>query len=138
MIKLQVIGNLGRDCTENDVNGRKVINFVVAHNRKIKDQDKTTWIDCAYWTEKTAIANYLKKGTTVYVEGTPDVRTYQSNDGNFGASLTLRVQTVQLLGSRNPINPTSSESNTSISNDDSPSLSHTTQSSPEETDDLPF
>ena len=43
---------------------------------------------------------YLKKGTQVYAEGTPEVRTYPKNDGTTGVSLTLRVQTVQLLGSR--------------------------------------
>jgi single-strand DNA-binding protein len=36
----------------------------------------------------------------VYVEGTPDVRTYTTADGRNGASLTLRIASVQLLGSR--------------------------------------
>jgi single-strand DNA-binding protein len=31
MIKLQVIGHLGKDCTTNVVNGKHVINFSVAH-----------------------------------------------------------------------------------------------------------
>jgi single-strand DNA-binding protein len=46
------------------------------------------------------VAPYLKKGTQVYVEGTPEVRSYTKNDGTFGTSLTLRVSNVQLLGSR--------------------------------------
>jgi single-strand DNA-binding protein len=57
-------------------------------------------VECAYWTDRTGIAPYLKKGTQVYAEGTPEVRTYPKNDGTTGISLTLRVQTVQLLGSR--------------------------------------
>lgn len=105
MIKLQIIGNLGKDCITNVVNGKNVINFSVAHTEKFKDaqgnqKDKTIWVDCAYWTERTGIAPYLKKGTQVYAEGTPELRTYPKNDGTTGASLTLRVQTVQLLGSR--------------------------------------
>ncbi|MFX7098641.1 single-stranded DNA-binding protein, partial [Acinetobacter baumannii] len=55
---------------------------------------------CAYWTDRTAIAPYLKKGTQVYVEGQPDVRTYTTKDGTNGATLSLRVVSVQLLGSR--------------------------------------
>jgi single-strand DNA-binding protein len=43
----------------------------------------------------------LKKGTQVYAEGTPEVRTYPKNDGTTGVSLTLRVQSVQLLGGGN-------------------------------------
>ena len=106
MIKLQVIGNLGKDCVTNLVNGKNVINFNVAHTEKFRDaqgnqKEKTVWVDCAYWTDRTAIAPYLKKGTQVYAEGTPDLRTYQKTDGTQGVSLTLRVQSVQLLGSRN-------------------------------------
>lgn len=105
MIKLQVIGNLGKDCITNTVNGKNVINFNVAHTEKFKDaqgnqKDKTIWVDCAYWTDRTGIAPYLKKGTQVYAEGTPEVRTYPKNDGTTGVSLTLRVASVQLLGNK--------------------------------------
>ena len=103
MIKMQVIGNLGKDCVVNQVNGKNVINFTVAHTEKYKDsqgnnQEKTTWVDCAYWTDRTAVAPYLQKGTQVYVEGTPEVRTFTRNDGTNGATLTMRVREVQLLG----------------------------------------
>ena len=106
MIKLQVIGNLGKDSVVNTVNGKTVINFSVAHTEKYRDaqgtqKERTTWVECAYWTDRTAVAPYLKKGTQVYVEGTPDVRTYQTNDGRQGAALSLRITNVQLLGSRN-------------------------------------
>jgi len=105
MIKLQVIGNLGKDCVTNTVNGKNVINFNVAHTEKFRDaqgnqKDKTIWVECAYWTDRTAIAPYLKKGTQVYVEGSPEVRTYPKNDGTTGVSLSLRVGNVQLLGTR--------------------------------------
>jgi len=105
MIKLQVIGNLGKDCVLNNVNGKNVINFSVAHTEKFKDaqgnqKDKTIWVECAYWTERTGIAPYLKKGTQVYVDGQPDIRTYQTQDGKQGASLSLRVASVQLLGGK--------------------------------------
>ncbi|MEY4051126.1 MAG: single-stranded DNA-binding protein, partial [Bacteroidota bacterium] len=105
MIKLQVIGNLGKDAVVNNVNGKSVINFNVAHTERFKDaqgnqKDRTTWVDCSYWTDRTAVAPYLKKGTQVYVEGTPDVRSYTTTDGRNGASLTLRIVSVQLLGAK--------------------------------------
>ena len=105
MIKLQLIGNIGKDAIVNNVNGKNVINFNVAHTERFKDaqgnqKDKTVWVDCAYWTDKTAVAPYLKKGTQVFVDGQPDVRTYTTGDGRNGASLTLRVASVQLLGSK--------------------------------------
>jgi single-strand DNA-binding protein len=105
MIKLQVIGNLGKDCIVNTVNGKNVINFTVAHTEKFRDsqgnnQERTTWVDCAYWTDRTGISPYLTKGKQVFVEGTPEVRTFTRNDGTAGASLSLRVREVQLLGGR--------------------------------------
>jgi single-strand DNA-binding protein len=105
MIKLQIIGNLGKDCVVNTVNGKNVINFTVAHTEKFKDsqgnqQEKTTWVDCAYWTDRTAISPYLTKGKQVFAEGTPEVRTFTRQDGTAGASLSLRVREVQLLGGR--------------------------------------
>lgn len=112
MIKLQVIGNLGKDCIVNTVNGKTVINFSVAHTEKFRDaqgnqKDKTIWVECAYWTDRTAVAPYLTKGKTVYVEGQPEVRTYTTGDGRNGASLSLRVQTVQLIGGRSEGGPSS-------------------------------
>ena len=146
MIKLMVIGNLGKDCIVNTVNGKNVINFNVAHTEKFKDstgaqREKTTWVECAYWTDRTGISPYLKKGTQVYVEGSPEVRTYQTNDGKSGASLSLRVQTVQLLGSRGEgLSNAPAERSYSASN----SSSYATQSSGgnddlnDVSDDLPF
>jgi single-strand DNA-binding protein len=115
MIKLQVIGNLGKDCITNNVNGKSVMNFTVAHTEKFRDssgsqKDKTIWVECAYWSDRTAVAPYLRKGTQVYVEGTPEVRTYTKNDGTTGVSLSLRVQSVQLLGSRGDSNNSNSDS----------------------------
>ena len=50
MIKLQAIGHLGKDAIVNNVNGKNVINFTVAHTEKFKDaqgvqKDKTVWVD---------------------------------------------------------------------------------------------
>jgi single-strand DNA-binding protein len=133
MIKLQVIGNIGKDCITNTVNGKSVMNFNVAHTEKFKDnqgvqKDKTIWVECAYWSDRTGVAAYLKKGTQVYVEGTPEVRTYPKNDGSTGVSLSLRVQSVQLLGSKD--GNTSRQQNEPVQTG--------SDISPEPTEDLPF
>lgn len=105
MIKLQVIGNLGKDCIVKEINGKNVINFSVAHSEKYKDaqgnlKERTTWVECAYWTDRTAIAPYLVKGTTVYAEGSPEADAYMNKDNQAAATLRMRVQTIQLLGNR--------------------------------------
>jgi single-strand DNA-binding protein len=103
MIKLQVIGNLGADCIQKEINGKTVINFNVAHSEKYKDvqgnlKERTTWVNCAYWTDKTAIAQYLTKGKTVYAEGSPEADPYTNKEGQPAATLRMRVQNIQLLG----------------------------------------
>tara|TARA_R110002126_G_scaffold8410_2_gene39883 strand:+ start:2170 stop:2556 length:387 start_codon:yes stop_codon:yes gene_type:complete len=110
MLKIQLIGRLGQDSIVNDVNGKKVLNFSVAHTEKYKNNqggevNKTTWVSCAYWTDKLNIANYLKKGTSVYVEGKPEVKTYtDKNTGNILPQLSMRVSSIQLLSSQNSNN----------------------------------
>ena len=147
MIKLQVIGHLGKDAIVNNVNGKNVINFTVAHTEKFKDaqgnpKDRTTWVDCAYWTDRTAIAPYLKKGTQVYAEGTPDVRTYTTQDGRQGASLTLRIISVQLLGGKIEGGPVTSAPVSSYQAPAAPVYSQTAVPAAgeitEPLDDLPF
>jgi single-strand DNA-binding protein len=103
MIKLNVIGHLGKDCSTNAVNGKNVINFSVAHSERFKDasgnlREKTVWVDCAYWTEKVGIVPYLRKGQQVFVEGIPDVKSFTRQDGTPGASMIARVLQVQLIG----------------------------------------
>lgn len=104
MLKTFAIGHLGKDAIVNTVNGKNVINFNVAHSEKYKDQQGnertvTTWVNCAYWTDRTALAPYLKKGQQVFVEGLPSVETYVNNDRQTVAQFRLRVERVQLLGS---------------------------------------
>ena len=103
MIKLQIIGNLGKDCIVKEINGKHVINFSVAHTERFKDaqgnqKERTTWVECAYWTDRTAIAPYLVKGTSVYAEGSPEADPYTNKEGQPAATLRMRVRNIQLLG----------------------------------------
>ncbi|MDO9374933.1 MAG: single-stranded DNA-binding protein [Bacteroidota bacterium] len=103
MIKLQIVGNLGKDCIVKEVNGKNVINFSVAHTERFKDaqgnpKERTTWVECAYWTDKTAVAQYLTKGKIVYAEGSPEADAYMNKENQAAATLRMRVQSIQLLG----------------------------------------
>jgi len=106
MIKLQIIGHLGKDAEVRNVGDRKVIAFNVAHSDKYTDgqgvrQVRTTWVRCSYWTDSVAVAPYLKKGTQVFVEGIPSVDAYISNTNQQPTgSLDLRVNRMELLGSK--------------------------------------
>jgi single-strand DNA-binding protein len=147
MIKLQIIGHLGGDCTTNEVSGRAVINFNVAHSEKFKDAqgnlvDKTTWVRCAYWTDtnRTGIAQYLKKGQLIYAEGNPEAEAYMNKENQAAATLKMNVFRVQLLGSKNDNQGGGSQQNTSYQpSSGSSNVDQNVGSQVEEpADDLPF
>jgi single-strand DNA-binding protein len=145
MIKLQIVGNLGKDCIVKEVNGKNVINFSVAHTERFKDstgnlKERTTWVECAYWTDRTAVAEYLKKGKMVYAEGSPDADAYMNKENQAAATLRMRVQSLQLLGGGDGSGPASSSSSagTTSSSASKPTASAGAAMSDVAADDLPF
>lgn len=108
MLKTLVIGNLGKNAEVRDVSeGRKVISFPVAHEEKYTDKNgvenkRTIWLDCSYFrpADRIGVAQYLTKGTQVYLEGLSEARGYEKKDGTHGAALTLRVRELELLGGK--------------------------------------
>lgn len=103
MMRLTVIGNIGNDAQAREVNGRKFVTFNVAVSAKYKDKqsgaevEKTTWVGCT----RDGLQNvdqYLKKGTQVYIEGTPSVNVYQDREGRTQAQMQVNVHTLKLLG----------------------------------------
>jgi single-strand DNA-binding protein len=145
MIKLQIIGNLGADCIQKEVNGKTVINFNVAHSEKYKDaqgnlKERTTWVNCAYWTDKTAVAQYLTKGKTVYAEGSPEADAYLNKENQAAATLRMRVLNLQLLGG-NEMGQTGApvmQSNNQGMSSGSGVTSSAPVNNPAPVDDLPF
>ncbi|MBS1509913.1 MAG: single-stranded DNA-binding protein [Bacteroidetes bacterium] len=144
MIKLQVIGNLGKDCIVKEINGKNVINFSVAHTERFKDQqgnqkERTTWVECAYWTDRTAVAQYLTKGKTVYAEGAPEADAYTNKEGQAAATLRMRVQSLQLLGGNSGDSQGATAGNVShVSNTAAPVQRTNPAPEPAAADDLPF
>lgn len=137
MIKTTMIGHLGKDAIIKEFNGKTVINFSVAHTESFKNAEgtkteKTIWAACAYWSEKVSIAQYLKKGTQVYVEGIPSIDTYTDRDGRAIANFKLRVHQIQLLGSAKPQEQTTQEAAQALVKGE------TVTDFVEEKDDLPF
>jgi len=142
MIKLQIVGNLGKDCIVKEVNGKNVINFSVAHTERYKDnqgnqKERTTWVECAYWTDKTAVAQYLTKGKIVYAEGSPEADAYTNKENQPAATLRMRVQSLQLIGGSggDGASQNNAMGNTSAA---APSAYSKPSSMPVPADDLPF
>lgn len=85
--KVTLIGNVGQDPEERDVNNAKVVNFSLATSEKYKDRSgesvvETQWHTIVCW-RKTAenAALYIRKGQRVYVEGKITYRKYTDKNG---------------------------------------------------------
>lgn len=86
--KAQIIGNAGKDAElRYTPSGKAVAHFTVATSDSWKDQsgtlqEKTIWHNIVAWDKLGEIcANYVKKGTKVYLEGRIENRSYDDKDG---------------------------------------------------------
>ena len=88
--KVILIGNLGRDPEVRSFqNGGKVVNLRIATSETWRDKqsgerkERTEWHSVAIFNEGIAkiAEQYLKKGSTVYIEGALETRKWQDQSG---------------------------------------------------------
>src|SRR5918994_5157011 len=100
--KIQIIGNLGRDPElRYTPNGRPVASFTVAVNQSTKNQQSGEWIESTDWFRVSVwgdrgerVAENLRKGSRVFVDGRFRTREYEANDGQKRMSLDITADTV--------------------------------------------
>lgn len=85
---------IGKDAvTRHTRAGKAVTGFSAAYDDGYGDSKKTEWLDCSAWGDRyTKLAEYLKKGTQVVVDGTIGTREH---DGK--TYLTLRIEDIKLV-----------------------------------------
>lgn len=105
MIKMEIIGNLGADAEVKVYNGNKFVSFRVAHTDKWVDQQtgvistQTTWVSCSLNGDGGGLTPYLKKGTKVFVRGTPNFVIYSSpKTHKMETGVNLFIREVELCG----------------------------------------
>lgn len=76
--------------------GKPVVSFSAACDVGHGERKKTLWLDCSAWGERfVKVAEYLKKGALVLVEGDLSTREHEGK-----TYLTLDVADLQLAGSK--------------------------------------
>ncbi len=106
--KVILIGNLGQDPdTRYMPSGGAVTNLRVATNESWKDKqtgeqkERTEWHSVAMFGRLAEIAaEYLRKGSQVYVEGRLQTRKWQDRDGNDRYTTEVVANEMQMLGGR--------------------------------------
>ena len=111
--KVILIGNLGKDPeTRYMPNGEAVTNITIATTETWKDksgekQEKTEWHRVTFYRKLAEIAGeYLKKGSSVYVEGRLETRKWTDKAGVERYSTDVIVNDMKMLGGK----PSSGES----------------------------
>ncbi len=106
--KVILVGNLGADPeTRAMPSGSAVTNIRVATSESWKDkntgdqQERTEWHNVAFFGRLAEIAaEYLRKGSQVYIEGKLRTRKWQDRDGNDRLSTEIVSNEMQMLGGR--------------------------------------
>ena len=106
--KVIIVGNLGQDPdTRYMPSGAAVTNFTVATNESWKDKqtgeqkERTEWHKVAMFGRLAEIAaEYLRKGSQVYVEGKLRTRKWQGQDGQDRYTTEIIADEMQMLGGR--------------------------------------
>ena len=106
--KVILVGNLGKDPeTRYMPSGSAVTNLTLATSESWKDkqtgeqQDRTEWHKIAMFGRLAEIAaEYLRKGSQIYVEGKLRTRKWQDKEGKDRYTTEIVADEMQMLGSK--------------------------------------
>lgn len=105
--KVLLMGNLTHDPELRYIpSGTAVANFPIAVNRTYKDnsgeqKESATFVRVVVWARRAEVcAEYLSKGSPVFVEGRLQSRNWETNDGQKRSTIEVVANNVQFLGSK--------------------------------------
>jgi len=107
--RVNISGNLTRDPElRGAASGTQVLSFGVAVNDRRKNQQTGEWedvpnfVDCVMFGNRaTALADMLRKGNKVAIEGKLRYSAWEAKDGTKRSKLEVVVDEVEFLSSRN-------------------------------------
>ena len=105
MLKLILTGALGQDAEVKEIGDNKLIVFSVAVSMDYRDSsdnkvEKTEWVKAQLWKSKSQsikVAEYLKKGKKVLIEGVPNSEGYKNKNEEIKSNLVVNVREIELL-----------------------------------------
>jgi len=105
--KVILVGNLGKDPeTFTFENGNKKVSFSLATTESFKNKegarvDRTEWHNIVLYRGLADVAaQYLKKGQTIYLEGSIRTRSYDNSEGRKVYVTEIEGSTMTMLGGK--------------------------------------
>ena len=109
MNRVMLIGNLGKDPEQRTLdNGSNRVTFSIATSEKYQDkegnwQETTEWHDIVLWRIQADNAmKYLKKGSTIFLEGKLTHRTWQDAENKTRKTTEVVGTMFKVLERRSP------------------------------------
>jgi single-strand DNA-binding protein len=131
--KVILVGNLGKDPEVKYLDsGVAVANFSLATSESYKNKEgervnQTEWHNIVLWRGLAEVAEkWLKKGSSVYIEGKIKTRKWEDKDGNTRYNTEILADNMTMLGSKSTSKP------------EADPTTPEQQPAPEPADDLPF
>jgi single-strand DNA-binding protein len=115
--KFMGIGNLGRDPeTRYMADGKAVTNFSIAIAEKYKDKNSGEWKEVTEWVNVVLFgrlaevaAEYLRKGSKVFVEGKLKTEKYTDKNGVEKYTTKVVCEKMEMLSPKGEGKPTASK-----------------------------
>lgn len=97
--RVVLVGRLTRDPDlRYTPNGVAVSNFTIAVNRAFSKGDEADFINCVTWRKQAEnLANYMKKGNLIGVDGRLQSRSYEGQDGKTVFVTEVVADNIQFL-----------------------------------------
>lgn len=109
--KVLIGGNLTRDVEIRQAGSSSVGSFGLAINHRFRTKEgeareDTTFVDCEAWG-KTAetMAQYLRKGRPVFIEGRLKLEQWEDKDGGKRSKMKVVVDSFQFVGGKDDAAP---------------------------------
>lgn len=143
MNRAVLVGRLTRDPDlRYTPNGVAVANFNLAVNRPFKDQNgesQADFINCVAWRKQAEnLANFMKKGSQIGIDGRIQTRSYEDKDGKMVYVTEVVADSIQFLDSRKSETQRNNETNQQQAQQQSDPFQEDGQAIDISDDELPF
>lgn len=140
MNRVMLIGNLGKDPEQRTLeNGNNRVTFSIATSEKYQDKDgnwqeNTEWHDIVLWRNQADNAmKYLKKGSTIFLEGKLTHRTWQDAENKNRKTTEVVGTMFKVLERRSPTSDIQAPAHSTVA-----AAQKMSGNDSEEGEDLPF
>ena len=101
--RAMLIGRVGKDVEVRTTDNSKVASFTLATSERFKDRngevkEQTEWHNIVAWGKPAEVVEkYVRKGTSLFVEGPIQTRSWDDKQGVKRYTTEIRAFTIQLL-----------------------------------------